>query len=129
MWPASVFRFSPSVVAVLDAGDGCVVDVNPAFERVLGIARADAVGRRTVELGIWSSLETRASIWMRIRSEQRVCGDVVTMCSRGGELLNGRLHAEVFEHEGRHYVFALIQDVASGDGRALRTSEQTAVDS
>ena len=33
---AGGFRFSSSLVAILDAGDGRVVDVNPAFERELG---------------------------------------------------------------------------------------------
>jgi diguanylate cyclase (GGDEF)-like protein/PAS domain S-box-containing protein len=129
MWPASAFRFSPSIVAVLDAGDGTIVDANPAFERHLGIARADAIGRRTVDLSIWPDLQTPASIWMRMRSERRVCGDPVTMRASDGRELNGRLHAEVFAHDGRDYVFAIIQDVTDGAGDGPRPSEQTPVDS
>ena len=91
MWAASAFRFSPSIVAVLDAANGCVVDVNPAFEQVLGIPRQEALGRRTVDLGIWSSVETRGSIWMRIRSPQRVCGDIVGMHARDGREIRRHL--------------------------------------
>lgn len=36
---ASAIRFSSSLVAVLDAGEGRIVDVNPAFERELGYRR------------------------------------------------------------------------------------------
>src|SRR4029079_4264066 len=32
MWPANAFRYSSSIVVVIDAVDGCIVDVNPAFE-------------------------------------------------------------------------------------------------
>ena len=84
MLPANAFRFSPSLVAVLDAADGTIVDVNPAFEQLLGIPRAEAIGKRTVELNVWPHLETRAAIWMRIRGEQLVRGDIVTMRTRDG---------------------------------------------
>ena len=129
MWPANAFRFSSSIVAVLDAVDARIVDVNAAFEHALGIPRAEAIGSRSVELGIWSHMETRASIWMRIRSARRVCGDVITMHSRRGHDLHGRLYAELFEEAGHSYVFAIIQEIAEGDGQSLRTNEQTAIDS
>ena len=129
MLPASAFRFSPSLVAVLDAADGTIVDVNPTFEQLLGISRAEAIGKRTVELNVWPHVETRAAIWMRIRGEQRVRGDVVTMRARDGRDVNGRLYAELFEDSGRSYVFAIIQDIAEGDGAAQRASEQAAIDS
>ena len=129
MWPASAFRFSPSVVAVLDASDGRIVDVNPAFEQVLGIARAEAIGKPTIDLGIWADIETRASVWMRIRSAQRVCGDVISMRSRDGKALHGKLYAELFQDGDRSCVFAIIQGIATGDGAAARTAEQAAIDS
>ena len=129
MLPANAFRFSPSLVAVLDAADGTIVDVNPAFEQLLGIPRAEAIGKRTVELNVWPHLETRAAIWMRIRGEQLVRGDIVTMRTRDGRDVNGRLYAELFEESGRSYVFAIIQDIAEGDGAAQRASEQAAIDS
>ncbi|HEX3123842.1 MAG TPA: PAS domain S-box protein, partial [Rhodanobacteraceae bacterium] len=129
MLPASAFRFSPSLVAVLDAADGTIVDVNPTFERLLGVSRAEAIGKRTVELNVWPHPETRAAIWMRIRSEQHVRGDLVTMRSRDGRVVNGRLYAELFEDAGRSYALAIIQDIAEGDGAAQRASEQAAIDS
>ena len=129
MLPANAFRFSPSLVAVLDAADGTIVDVNPAFEQLLGIPRAEAIGKRTVELNVWPHLETRAAIWMRIRGEQLVRGDIVTMRTRDGRDVNGRLYAELFEESGRSYVFAIIQDIAEGDGAAQRASEQAVIDS
>ena len=57
MWSANAFRFSPSIVAVLDAADGRIVDVNPAFEQLLGIPRAEAIGKRTVDLAVWGDVE------------------------------------------------------------------------
>jgi len=129
MLPASAFRFSHSLVAVLDASDGTVVDVNPALEQLLGISRAEAIGKRTVELGIWPELETRASIWMRLRSEQRVCGDTVALQARDGRIVHGRIYVEVFESGQRSFALAVIQQIAEGDGAAERSSEQAAIES
>jgi PAS domain S-box-containing protein len=120
MLPANAFRFSPSLVAVLDAADGTIVDVNPTFEQLLGISRAEAIGKRTVELNVWPQLETRAAIWMRIRGEQRVRGDVVTMRTRDGRDVNGRLYAELFEDSGRSYVFASSRTSPKATARAAR---------
>src|SRR5690242_17624910 len=47
---ATAFRFSSSLVAVLDASDGRIVDVNPAFERELGYTRAEVIGKRTIDI-------------------------------------------------------------------------------
>ena len=128
MLSANAFRYSPSIVAVLDAASGCIVDVNPAFENVLGIPRGEALGKRLVDLGIWAQTDTRGSIWMRIRSAQRVCGDIVGMNARDGRTLFGRLYAEVFDDGHHNCVFAIIQDIGEGSADA-RTSDQATIDS
>ncbi|HET8941111.1 MAG TPA: PAS domain-containing protein, partial [Rudaea sp.] len=69
---ASIFRFSSSLVAVLDASDGRVVDVNPEMVRVFGMPRDQMLGRQSIELGFWVNLETRAEIWAQLRSDKRV---------------------------------------------------------
>ena len=124
MWPANAFRYSSSIVVVIDAVDGCIVDVNPAFVSALGIERDEAIGRRTQDLSIWAQLQTRASVWMRLRSARRVCGEIIVMRSRLGHDVHGRLHAETFEHDGRDYVLAIIQDVAH-DGAAEDAQQAT----
>ena len=126
MWPANAFRYSSSIVVVIDAGDGCIVDVNPAFENVLGIGRDEALGRRTTDLSIWAQLEARATVWMHLRSARRVCGDLIVMRTRLGHDIHGRLHAEVFEHGGRDYVLAIVQDVVRGGPSA--DAQQATID-
>lgn len=47
----ALFEAAPFAVAVTDPG-GEVLDVNPAFERLTGYARAGALGRKAAELGL-----------------------------------------------------------------------------
>ncbi|MGA9333407.1 MAG: PAS domain S-box protein [Rudaea sp.] len=109
---ASIFHLSSSLVAVLDAGDGKVVDVNDEFARVLGTPREDLLNRHATELGFWANLETRAEIWAELRSAQRICDKQVVFRCRDGRQLSARLCCERFEYESHHYVLAIFQQVA-----------------
>src|SRR5581483_7641931 len=108
---AGAFRFSSSLVAIMDAGDGRIVDVNPAFERELGYARDELVGHRSHELGIWPNLDTRAMIWAYLRGEQRVCGMHVVFRTRAGVDRAAVLYCELFEQENTRYVLGVMQQV------------------
>ena len=41
--------------------DGLVIDVNDAFLRTLGYAREEAIGRSTVDLGLWRRAPPRCA--------------------------------------------------------------------
>ena len=58
----------------MDAGDGRIVDVNPAFERESGYKREELIGRSSIEVDFWPNMETRAMIWAHLRGERRVSG-------------------------------------------------------
>lgn len=112
---ASAFRFSSSLVAVLDAGDGCIVDVNPAFERELGYRREAMLGRSTLELDFWPYPQTRAAIWAQLRSEQRVCGERVVFRNLAGSDFAADLYCEFFDLDGRRLVLAVFQRLAQAE--------------
>lgn len=108
---ASQFQFSSSLVAILDAGDGRVVDLNPEFERQTGYARAELIGRNTIDIGIWPNQETRAMIWAHLRSDRSVSGQRVVLRTRDGTELAATLSCEIFEHDGASYIFSIWQQV------------------
>ncbi|MBS0557259.1 MAG: PAS domain S-box protein [Proteobacteria bacterium] len=116
---AGAFHYSSSLVAILDAGEGCVVDVNPALENALGYRLADVVGKRTSEFGFWPDLSVSASIWARLRSERQICGETVAFCTRDGEQRKALLFCELFEEAGSAYVLAVFQQVRGDAAEAL----------
>ena len=109
---ASAFRFSSSLIAVLDARDARVVDVNRAFETELGYSRADLLGKSSIEIDFWPNPETRSMVWARLRGERRVCGERVVFRHHNGREFAGSLYCEVFEQGGASYIFALFQKVS-----------------
>lgn len=119
---AGAFRFSSSLVAILDASDGRVVDINLALQNELGYRREDIVGKRTIEIDFWPNPGIRATIWARLRSEHRVCGERVTFRTRSGAERAALLFCEVFEQDGVRYAFAvfqLVRDVEAGEQPSL----------
>jgi len=116
---AGGFRFSSSLVAILDASDGRVVDINPALLDELGYRREDIVGKRSIELGFWPNPGIRATIWAQLRSEHRVCGERVTFRTRSGTQRAALLFCELFEQDGARFAFAVFQLVRDADAGEL----------
>lgn len=110
---ASAFAASASLVTVLDAETGLLVDVNPAFELETGWSRAEAIGRAPVELDLWPVETTRVRIWSQLRGAGRVAGESIVYRIRSGEHREGRLVAEVLRAGGRNLVLAIVQQVAA----------------
>jgi diguanylate cyclase (GGDEF)-like protein/PAS domain S-box-containing protein len=112
---AAAFRYSDSIVAVMRVDDGALVDVNPAFERKLGWSRTEALGKLTVELGLWPDQEIRARIWALLRTERHLCAESVTFLARDGRPHRGRLTCELFEHDGHTLVLCVLQSIEASD--------------
>ena len=108
---AGAFRFSSSLVFIMDAGDGTIVDVNPEFERRVGYARDDVVGKPAHRFEFWPDIETRARLWTRVRAEGCVRGDHVVFQSRAGIALNGTVQCEMFELDAVNLMLVVIQDI------------------
>src|ERR1700733_14877605 len=108
---AGAFRFSSSLVFIMDAGDGSIVDVNPAFERRVGYSRNEVVGKPNNKFEFWPDTETRARLWTRVRTEGCVRDDRVVFQSRDGSRLSGTVQCEMFVLDGVTLMFVVIQDV------------------
>ena len=103
------FEASESVVVVLRADDGRFLEVNPAFERLTGYARAQAIGIRPIDLGLWSDLEFRVQLWESLRVQRRIVDAPTRLRCADGSELSGQLHVELVRHEGEALLFCLLQ--------------------
>jgi PAS domain S-box-containing protein len=107
---AKAFNANPSGMAITTL-EGLVVDVNEAFLRTLGYAREEALGRTTVELGLWHSPEERT----RAIKEAQVPGRVQTIEVEGRTKESARrtllYSAELIELDGVTHVLVLTTDI------------------
>jgi PAS domain S-box-containing protein len=49
---AGVFRGSPAAISIVSQANGRLLDVNPGWEKITGVSRADAIGRTPLEIGL-----------------------------------------------------------------------------
>jgi len=106
---AARFRHSDTLVAVLRVEDGSFVDVNPALERLLGLPRAELIGKRSFEVGLWPDLQTRAMIWGRLRTQRFISGERTEFRGADGVIREGELSCELFEENGEPLVLGWMQ--------------------
>lgn len=109
---AELLAGAASPALVLDGETGTIVDLNNAFEHETGWARAEAIGKAPVELGLWPAETTRIRLWTLLRSAGRIGNEVVAYHTRGGQARQGRLTAESGRVDGRRLVLAILQPEA-----------------
>ncbi|MFT3780760.1 MAG: PAS domain S-box protein [Nibricoccus sp.] len=56
------FRRAPTPQAIIRMIDGCIVDVNDRWEQTFGVPRQSAVGRTSLDVGLWVQPEIRAEV-------------------------------------------------------------------
>jgi PAS domain S-box-containing protein len=107
---AKAFNANPSGMAITTL-EGRVVDVNEAFLRTLGYTREEAIGRTTVELGLWPSDEARTHSVQETQQFGRV--QQIEIEGRTKESARRTLlySAELIDLEGVPHVLILTTDV------------------
>jgi PAS domain S-box-containing protein len=119
-----VFAVSPHPIGITDLATGELLEVNDAFERLYGFSRAEAVGKTTVELGLWDAPQ-------RTRMIESLHGDSsfreleVQGKDRHGRELSVLLSGETIDVDGRACLVTYVNDVTERENakRALVESE------
>lgn len=108
---AAAFRYSASLIVVLDAGDGRIVDVSPAVSAALGYDVAELLGQRPIDVGLWRNLDERALLWANLRSQGRLCDQPFEFVARDGRILHVLSNCEMFDFGGRTLVICIGREI------------------
>ncbi len=109
---SKAFNFSPIGLTITRERDGRFIEVNAADERVLGHARADVLGRTSLEIGSWLSVQERGRFVDLLRRDGRVLGYDTRLRHKSGELADCRLFAERVEVGGESCILTAIINVS-----------------
>ncbi|RMH17627.1 MAG: PAS domain S-box protein [Acidobacteria bacterium] len=117
---ARAFRFSPDAIAISTAEDGRFVEVNPAFERLLGYRRGAILGRTSSELGIWFDPEDRAQIVRAVEEHGSVRDLKLPYRNKAGERRIALFSAQPIKIAGERCLIIVGHDVTE-----MEHAEQT----
>jgi len=113
-----VFDSSPDYILIVRLADGRIAAANRAFERVTGFSAAQAVGRTTIELGLWDDSASREGHIAELRSKGEVRDLPVMIRARGGRKLAGSISASLVDYDGEPHIVGVVHDIT--EARQLR---------
>jgi PAS domain S-box-containing protein len=123
-----VFQASPDVITLTDPVTGRFIDVNQSFVAVSGYARDEAIGRSSLELGIWPEPAQRAMLVERLQRDGRVRDFEVLFRLRSGQTAPFSIAAEVVRLHDQALLLLVARDITQRRQQAeeLRASKEAA---
>jgi PAS domain S-box-containing protein len=106
-----VFRSSPIAFSITTVDEGRFLDVNEAFERRYGHARAELLGRTVFDVGIWDDASERIRMLEELREQGRVRNRITRFRKRSGQAIDTFYSAEIIAIEGCNCVLAVSEDL------------------
>ena len=108
---AKAFNSSPLAITITSLATGKLVDVNDTFVDLTGYQRSEAVGRTTVDLGLWEYPSDREEELARVINEGKINNVEYRFRLRDGSEIIGLLSAELIEIGGERCALTVIQDI------------------
>lgn len=123
---SKAFNASPLVLTISSLKTGKLLEVNETFVNVTGFTREEAIGRTTVELGLWAKLDDRQQEMETVRQTGQIRNAEYLFRGRDSREIVGLLSAERIEIGGETFALTVIQDITDRKKtvESLRESEE-----
>jgi PAS domain S-box-containing protein len=110
---------SPDLITLSEAATGRYVMVNQSFERITGWSAQEAIGRTSVELGVWRRPEERVAFLEAMRSGEVPMHEPLGFRARDGHDVLLTISAARFSLEDREYLVLNGRDVTESERQRL----------
>ncbi len=123
---ARFFELMPYPMGMSRYSDGTYLDINPAFEELLGLTREQAVGRNAVQLGILTP-QVREDVINEARRTGQLNARELEIRTARGETRTVLQSMRITESDGeKRWMFA-VQDITARKQAEFRLREREAV--
>ncbi|MEO7540032.1 MAG: PAS domain S-box protein [Pyrinomonadaceae bacterium] len=119
---SKAFNASHLALSISSLVTGKLIEVNDTFVEVTGYSRDEAIGRTTVDLGLWAASADREAEMEMVRRAGSVRNLEYRFKVRSGEEIVGLLSAELIVIGNEPYTLTVIQNVTESRNadRALK---------
>lgn len=108
----AVFEHSPLTVALTTLPDGTFSEVNQAFIDMFGYTSEEAIGKSTVQLGVWQYESDRDCYLKMLKENGYVHNFETQMRRKNGELFSVFFSGAMLEIGGRPFALSAVMDVS-----------------
>ncbi len=102
--------------------DGVLVEVNKAFELELGYSRQEAMGKTSLELGLYTP-ETREQLVAKFRANGMIRNQEVIVRTKSGAQRIVLVNSNLVEIAGQQHILSAMQDVTARRQAARQLEE------
>jgi PAS domain S-box-containing protein len=108
----AVFEHSPITVALTTLPEGTFSEVNQTFVDMFGYAREEAIGKTTLELGVWQHESDRLKFLQRLKEQRFVHNFEVEMRRKNGEVITVLFSGVLLEMSDKLTVLSAIMEIS-----------------
>jgi len=105
------FNKSTSPMSIFDYETNRYLDVNPAFLDAFEYKREDIIGKTTAEIHLYEEPEIRKFLIDSLVKTGHVKAEKMKILTKYGDRRVGNLAAEVFELNGKKYIYSVMNDL------------------
>lgn len=109
---AKAFHSSPDAIAITAVDTGVLLDVNQGFESLFEYDRASAIGKSTLELGLWEDPAARAEAISILNRDGCVRNYAGTGRAQSGRLFDAEVSMDFVDMRGGQYLLTTVRDVS-----------------
>ncbi|WP_323600702.1 EAL domain-containing protein [Pseudomonas putida] len=122
---ASVFQQCPDILLIARHSDGCLLEVNEAFEEQIGLPPDQVIGRTATDLGLWG-VEGSGPLLLERLHQGGIRNLEMSFRRSNGQLFTGLTSAETFELDGTPALVVAVRDISQlkETQQQLQTSEE-----
>ncbi len=122
---AKAFQASPHPVVISEVDSGRVLDTNDAACQLFGYHKEEVVGRTTLQIGLWPSMQERDDFVERLKGLGSVRNMEVTLQRKDGDVRQCLLSSELIELNGKLCSVTVGDDITERKRmeRALRRTQ------
>jgi two-component system, sensor histidine kinase and response regulator len=108
---SQAFNASPVPMSIGTLKEGCFLDMNESFARLIGYSREELVGRAGHELNAWLDFDEQSKV-LRILEEEGSVRDMEALIgTKAGEFRSVMLSIEIIEIEGEQCTLITANDI------------------
>ncbi|WET10200.1 MULTISPECIES: bifunctional diguanylate cyclase/phosphodiesterase [unclassified Pseudomonas] len=122
---ASVFQQCPDILVIARMSDGCLLEVNKAFEDQVGLKAEDVIGKTATTLNIWGIPGIGLELLKRVQSTS-IRNLEMPFLRSNGQAFTGLISAEPFQLDTTEALVVVVRDITElkETQQQLQTSEE-----
>lgn len=109
---SKIFDFTPDAIILTDISTGKIFDINEGCTQMTGFTKKESIGKSTVELNIWTSIEDRQR-YIELLKQGSVRNFEVEIRIKSGKVITSLISADIININNNPYVLAIIRDISN----------------